>query len=72
MADTLLNRILNLQKENDYLRMELDAAEKERDAWKDKAVEMMHLVTYTSEKLNHKGLELIKKGKVNEYCRNEL
>jgi len=61
MADTLLNRILNLQKENDYLRMELDAAEKERDAWKDKAVEMMHIATYAAEVANHKGLVLVKK-----------
>jgi len=32
----------------------------ERDEWKDKAVEISHLLTYACERSNHTGLELIK------------
>lgn len=63
-----------LQKENDRLRRELAVAQMERDEWKNKAVEMSHMVTYCSEKLN-RGPVLIKNdppadGPEPEMCRH--
>ncbi len=42
------------------LRYEIAALTEERDAWKNKAVEISHALTYAAECSNHKGLRLVK------------
>lgn len=62
MSDTLFNRIRNLEREVDQVRLDLAMTIEERDMWKDKAVELSHLITYLAEKQNHSGLTLTKGG----------
>ena len=54
-------KLRNLELENERLVAEIAALRIERDEWERKAVEISHMLTYTSEKLNHNGLSLIKK-----------
>lgn len=60
MAETIFARIRILEQENRQLRQELALTQTERDEWKNKAVEISHMLTYTAEKLNHRGLEVVK------------
>lgn len=46
------------------LRYEIAALKEERDNWKDKAVEISHMLTYYSEQVNHSGLRLVKEPEV--------
>ena len=60
MAETTLNIIHTLRKENEELRRELRERCIERDAALEKAVSMMHELTYASELVNRKGLVAVK------------
>lgn len=56
----MLKRIRELQEENRRLREALAFTITERYEALNKCVERMHLVTYTSEKMQRHGLELCK------------
>ena len=60
MAEVILTRIRNLERENRELRQELALTIAERDEAVNKAVEMMHINTYTMEVMQRKGLEVVK------------
>lgn len=60
MVEVIISRIRELERENDRLRNELAMVIAERDEWKDRAVEISHMLTYTAERLNHRDLHLIK------------
>jgi len=49
-----------LKREKVELKQELAHVIGERDEWKDKAVEISHLLTYAAEQGNRKGLVSIK------------
>ena len=42
------------------LKYQIAYLTEERDAWKDKAVEISHALTYYSEQVNHSGLRLVR------------
>jgi len=60
MSEITLNMIRNLQTENAEIRRELRELSIERNEWKEKAVGMMHELTYACERANRKGLVAIK------------
>lgn len=60
MAEVILTRIRNLERENRELRQELALTIAERDEAVNKAVEMMHINTYTMEVMQRKGLEVVR------------
>jgi len=60
MAEITLNIIHSLRKENEALRRELRELCTERDAAIEKAVAMMHELTYVCEQAQRKGLVSIK------------
>ena len=60
MAELILSRIRNLERENRELRQDLALTIAERDEAVNKAVEMMHINTYTMEVMQRKELEVVK------------
>lgn len=60
MAEVILTRIRNLERENRELRQELALTIAESDEAVNKAVEMMHINTYTMEVMQRKGLEVVR------------